>query len=49
MTLTLTPLVCCSQVSTVFNPEMDEEFEDRQGNVMNRKVYTDLAKQGLLD
>jgi hypothetical protein len=35
--------------STTFNPEMDEEFEDRTGNVMNRKVYTDLARQGLLD
>mmetsp|Transcript_9869 Transcript_9869/g.19951 ORF Transcript_9869/g.19951 Transcript_9869/m.19951 type:complete len:530 (+) Transcript_9869:90-1679(+) len=32
-----------------WNPELDEEFEDRQGNVMNRKTYTDLARQGLLD
>ena len=32
-----------------FNPELHEEFEDRQGNVMNRKMYTDLARQGLLD
>lgn len=32
-----------------FNPELDEEFEDRAGNVMNRKTYTDLARQGLLD
>ena len=37
------------QGSTTFNPEFDEEFEDGQGNVMNRKIYTDLAKQGLLD
>ncbi|KAL3898355.1 MAG: hypothetical protein SGPRY_012857 [Prymnesium sp.] len=34
---------------TAFNPELDEEFEDRAGNVMNRKTYTDLARQGLLD
>ena len=32
-----------------FNAELDEEFEDRQGNVMTRKIYTDLARQGLLD
>jgi len=35
--------------TTTFDAEMDEEYEDRQGNVMNRKVYTDLARQGLLD
>lgn len=35
--------------ATAFNPELDEEFEDRAGNVMNRKTYTDLARQGLLD
>ena len=32
-----------------FNAEMDEEFEDKTGNVMNRKTYGDLARQGLLD
>jgi len=32
-----------------WNPELDEEFEDKQGNVMNRKTYADLARQGLLD
>lgn len=37
------------QGSTSFNSELDEEFEDRAGNVMNRKTYTDLARQGLLD
>ena len=37
------------QKSDSFNADFDEEFEDRQGNVMNRKVYTDLARQGLLD
>ena len=35
--------------STTFNAEFDEEFEDGHGNVMNRKIYTDLARQGLLD
>ena len=44
--------VCISQAErgvADWNPELDEEFEDRQGNVMNRKTYTDLARQGLLD
>ena len=26
----------------------DEEFEDTEGNVMNRRTYEDLARQGLL-
>lgn len=26
----------------------DEEFEDTQGNVLNRRTYEDLARQGLL-
>lgn len=34
---------------TTFNPDLDEEFEDTLGNVMNRKTYSDLARQGLLD
>lgn len=31
-----------------FNGEMEEEFEDSQGNVLNRRTYEDLARQGLL-
>ena len=31
-----------------WNADVDEEFEDRSGNVMNRRTYTDLARQGLL-
>lgn len=31
-----------------FNPELDEELEDAQGNVYSRKVYEDLKRQGLL-
>lgn len=37
------------QGGSSWNPELDEEFEDKTGNVMNRKTYTDLARQGLLD
>ena len=31
-----------------FNPEVEEEFEDSHGNVLGRKVYEDLSRQGLL-
>jgi hypothetical protein len=31
-----------------FNPETDEELEDAQGNVYNRKTYEDLRRQGLI-
>jgi splicing factor 3A subunit 3 len=31
-----------------FNPETDEELEDAQGNVYNKKTYEDLRRQGLL-
>ena len=37
------------QNTASFNAEFDEEFEDRSGNVMNRKTSLDLARQGLLD
>ena len=28
--------------------DCEEEFEDSQGNVLNRRTYEDLARQGLL-
>lgn len=31
-----------------FNGDLEEEFEDSQGNVLNRRTYEDLARQGLL-
>lgn len=31
-----------------FHNDDQEEFEDSMGNVMNRKTYEDLARQGLL-
>jgi splicing factor 3A subunit 3 len=31
-----------------FYSEVDEEFEDTEGNVLNRRTYEDLARQGLL-
>eukprot|EP01138_Halocafeteria_seosinensis_P001420 gb/GECG01001456.1/.p1 GENE.gb/GECG01001456.1/~~gb/GECG01001456.1/.p1 ORF type:complete len:564 (+),score=105.25 gb/GECG01001456.1/:1-1692(+) len=31
-----------------WDPDRDEEFEDSEGNVLNRKTFEDLARQGLL-
>lgn len=31
-----------------WQPEHEEEYEDSQGNVVNRKTYQDLKRQGLL-
>ena len=31
-----------------WQPEQEEEFEDSQGNVVNKKIYEDLKRQGLL-
>ncbi|XP_066146417.1 splicing factor 3A subunit 3 [Euwallacea fornicatus] len=31
-----------------WQPETEEEYEDSQGNVVNRKTYEDLKRQGLL-
>ncbi|CAI5443196.1 unnamed protein product [Caenorhabditis angaria] len=31
-----------------WNPDMDEEYEDSAGNVVTRKMYEDLKRQGLL-
>ena len=31
-----------------FKAERDEEYEDSDGNVLNRATYEDLARQGML-
>lgn len=31
-----------------YTQEMEEEFEDRAGNVYNKKTYEDLQRQGLI-
>lgn len=31
-----------------WQPEAEEEFEDSMGNVVNKKTYEDLKRQGLL-
>lgn len=37
-----------SLASEVFVGDIHEEFEDSEGNVLNRRTYEDLARQGLL-
>lgn len=31
-----------------WRPELEEEYEDRDGNIYNKKTYTDLQRQGLI-
>jgi splicing factor 3A subunit 3 len=31
-----------------WNPDTGQDFEDSLGNVLDRKTFEDLAKQGLL-
>ncbi|KAK4485339.1 hypothetical protein RD792_007976 [Penstemon davidsonii] len=31
-----------------WRPELEEEYEDREGNIYNKKTYTDLQRQGLI-
>ena len=31
-----------------FKPDYEEEFEDQDGNVLPRKVYIDMKRQGLI-
>lgn len=34
--------------SEVYDADAEEEFEDSEGNVLNRRTYEDLTRQGLL-
>ena len=34
---------------TEFNPETEEQYEDENGNVYNKKMLSDLKKQGLME
>ncbi|KAK9665278.1 hypothetical protein RND81_14G102100 [Saponaria officinalis] len=31
-----------------WRPELEEEYEDQEGNIYNKKTYTDLQRQGLI-
>lgn len=34
--------------SSTFKPDYEEEFEDEQGNVLSRKTYIDMRRQGII-
>jgi len=31
-----------------FKPDIEEQFEDNEGNILSRKEYADLKRQGIL-
>ena len=37
-----------SKASNAAGPKFEEEIEDEEGNVMSKKVYEELKKQGLI-
>ena len=32
-----------------FRPDLEEEFEDNEGNILNKRTFYDMKKQGLID
>nr|CAD2197678.1 unnamed protein product [Meloidogyne enterolobii] len=40
--------ICEDRSRNKWNPDLDEEFEDSLGNVVNRRMFEDLKRQGLL-
>ena len=46
--LTLWEKLKDSKAKERFQPENEEEFEDSVGNVVNKKTFEDLSRQGLL-
>lgn len=31
-----------------WRPDLEEEYEDKEGNIYNKKTFTDLQRQGLI-
>ena len=31
-----------------WRPDLEEEYEDQEGNIYNKKTFTDLQRQGLI-
>ena len=46
--LKLQKKIISQNYDTAFKPDYEEEFEDPDGNVMNRRTYIDMKRQGLL-
>jgi splicing factor 3A subunit 3 len=40
--------MCTEKDSLKWDPDMDEQFEDSKGNVLTRRTFEDLQRQGLL-
>lgn len=40
--------MCTEKESVKWDAELDEQFEDTKGNVLTRRTYDDLKRQGLL-
>jgi splicing factor 3A subunit 3 len=36
------------QAKAGWRPDLEEEYEDREGNVIPKKTYEDMLRQGLL-
>jgi hypothetical protein len=47
-TLTVWKKISVQKEHQRFKPELEEEFEDSAGNVVTRKTFEDLKRQGLL-
>lgn len=53
-------LFCCQEAKALWEkirarqgvnkwrPDLEEEYEDQEGNIYNKKTYTDLQRQGLI-
>ncbi|KAK9077199.1 hypothetical protein SSX86_005535 [Deinandra increscens subsp. villosa] len=41
-------MIKAKQESKKWRPDLEEEFEDQDGNVYNKKTYDDLQRQGLI-
>jgi splicing factor 3A subunit 3 len=40
--------MCAEKESSKWDPDLDEQFEDSKGNVLTRRTFEDLKRQGLL-
>eukprot|EP00825_Cyclidium_porcatum_P042612 TRINITY_DN5871_c0_g1_i1.p1 TRINITY_DN5871_c0_g1~~TRINITY_DN5871_c0_g1_i1.p1 ORF type:complete len:149 (+),score=22.04 TRINITY_DN5871_c0_g1_i1:347-793(+) len=46
--ITLNEKLKLEQSLSQFNPDYDEEYEDNEGNLLNKRTYQDLLRQGML-
>ena len=46
--LSLHKKILAENYKKTFKPDYEEEFEDQEGNVLPRKAYIDLKRQGII-